>query len=75
MVYVRLNKEVIDYQDRGMWPYSMIGEHRLSLLQMNRLSLRNNQLKFKTAGKLLIVLEEIIEYTQFIKGNLGDVNM
>ena len=30
---------------------------------MNRLSLRNNRLKFKTAGKLLISLEEFIEYT------------
>ena len=34
-----------------------------SLLQMNRLSLRNNQLKFKIAGKLPIILEEFIEYT------------
>ena len=32
-------------------------------LQMNRLSLKNNRLKFKTAGKLPIVLEEFIEYT------------
>ena len=32
-------------------------------LQMNRLSLRNNRLKFKTAGKLPIGLEESIEYT------------
>jgi hypothetical protein len=31
-------------------------------LQMNRLSLGNNRLKFKTAGKLPIVLEEFIEY-------------
>ena len=30
---------------------------------MNRLSLRNNRLKFKTAGKLPIILEEFIEYT------------
>ena len=34
-----------------------------SLLQMNWLSLRNNRLKFKTARKLLIILEEFIEYT------------
>jgi hypothetical protein len=27
------------------------------------LSLRNNRLKFKTAGKLPIVLEEFTEYT------------
>ena len=32
-----------------------------SELQMNQLSLRNNRLKFKTAGKLPIVLEEFIE--------------
>ena len=30
---------------------------------MNQLSLRNNQLKFKTWGKLPIVLEEYREYT------------
>ena len=30
---------------------------------MSRLSLRNNWLKFKTAGKLRINLEEIIEHT------------
>ena len=36
---------------------------------MNRLSLRYNRLKFKTAGKLPIVLEEFIEYTP--KGNTG----
>ena len=34
-----------------------------SSLQMNRLSLRNNRLKFKAAGKLPIILEEFIEYT------------
>ena len=34
-----------------------------SSLQMNRLSLRNNRLKFKTAGKFLIIFEEFIEYT------------
>ena len=34
-----------------------------SWLQMNQLSLRNNRLKFKTAGKLPIILEEFIEYT------------
>ena len=43
----------------------MIRENRPagSELQMNPLSLRNNQLKFKTAGKLLIILEEFIEHT------------
>ena len=30
---------------------------------MNWLSLRNNQLKFKTLGEILIVLEELREYT------------
>ena len=34
-----------------------------SELQMTWLSLRNNRLKFKTAGKLPIILEEFIEYT------------
>ena len=42
---------------------------------MNRLSLRNNWLKSKTAGKLPIVLEESIEYTQFHEGEVEDVNM
>ena len=32
-------------------------------LQMNWLSLRNNQLKFETSGELPIILEESIEYT------------
>ena len=37
---------------------------------MNRLSLRNNRLKFKSAGKLPIILEEFIEYTSnLIKEN------
>ena len=40
----------------------MIGENR-QLVTKNRLSLRSNQLKFKTAWKLPIVLEEFIEYT------------
>jgi hypothetical protein len=30
---------------------------------MNRLSLKNNQLKFKIVGKLPIILEEFVEYT------------
>ena len=34
-----------------------------SWLQMNRLSLRNNRLKFKTAGKLPIILENFIKHT------------
>ena len=42
---------------------------------MNRLSLRNNRLRFKTAGKLPIILEELIEYTRFSKGKPEDVNM
>ena len=40
----------------------MIGEN-WQLVTANRLSLRNNRLKVKTAGKLLIILEEFIEYT------------
>ena len=32
-------------------------------MQMNRLSLRNNRFEFKSAEKLPIILEELIEYT------------
>ena len=34
-----------------------------SYLQMKRLSLRNNQLKYETSGELPIILEKFIEYT------------
>jgi hypothetical protein len=44
-------------------------------LHMNKLSLRNNRLKFKIARKLPITLEESIEYTQINEGKLEDVNM
>ena len=40
----------------------MIGKN-LQLVQMNRLSLENNRLKFKIAELLQIVLEVSIEYT------------
>ena len=33
------------------------------LLGKNRLSLKNNQLKFETSGELPIILEDSIEYT------------
>ena len=46
-----------------------------SSLQMNQLSLRDNQLKFKTAGKLPVILEEFMEYTRLNKGKPVDVNM
>jgi hypothetical protein len=42
----------------------MTGENR-QLITMNRL-------KFKTAGKLPVVLEESIEYSQFNKGKPED---
>jgi hypothetical protein len=42
---------------------------------MNQLSLKNNRLKFKSARKLPIILEEYIEYTRFIPGKLEDVNV
>ena len=42
------------------------GDPAVSQLQMNRLSLRNNRLKFKIAGKLRVILEEIIEYTPIL---------
>jgi hypothetical protein len=38
---------------------------------MNRLSLRYNRLKLKTAGKLRIILEEFIEYTLIHEGKTG----
>ena len=38
----------------------MIGEDR-QLVTNDRLSLRNKRLKFKTVGKLSIILEEFIE--------------
>jgi hypothetical protein len=50
---------------------AMIGRNRLNrLLQMNRLSLRNNRVKFTTAGNLPILLEEFIGiYPNLIKAN------
>jgi hypothetical protein len=42
---------------------------------MNRLSLRINWLKFKTAGELSIIEKEFMEYTHFNKAKLEDVNM
>jgi hypothetical protein len=45
-------------------------------LHMNWLSLWNNQLKFKTLGKLPIILEQYMEYIlKSIKENPEDVNM
>ena len=41
---------------------SMIGESQQLVTEMNWLSLRNNWLKFETAGKLPIILGEFIEY-------------
>ena len=42
---------------------------------MNRLSLKDNWLKFKTAGTLPIILGEFMEYTQLNEGKPEDVNM
>ena len=42
---------------------SMIRENRQLVTDEPVLILRNNRLKFKTAGKLQIILEEFIEYT------------
>ena len=37
---------------------------------MNRLSLRNNQLKFKTLGKILLIIEEFYRiYVKLLKKN------
>ena len=45
-------------------------------LQMKRLSLKSNWLKFKTSGKVLIGLEEFTEYIpQFNTEKLKDINM
>ena len=57
-------------QDPSLWSGNTGG-----WLQMNRLSLRNNQLKFKTPGKLPILSEEYIEYIQFNIAKPEDVNM
>ena len=40
----------------------MIGENR-QLVTDEPVGLRNNRMSFKTVGKLLIILEETIEYT------------
>ena len=45
-----------------------IGENQ-QLVQMNRLSLRNNWLKFKIVGKSPITLEEFIDILNSIKEN------
>ena len=51
----------------------MIGENR-QLITMNRLSLKNNRFKFKTAGTLPIILKESVEeYTQINKEKMEDV--
>ena len=42
---------------------------------MAQLNLRNNWLKFKTAKKLPIILEEFMEISQFNKGKHEDVNV
>ena len=39
------------------------GEPTNRLLQMNRLDLSNYWLKFKSSGKLPIILEESVEYS------------
>ena len=46
-----------------VFPYLLILSLYSAMIGENRLSLRNNRLKFKTAGKLPIILEEFIEYT------------
>ena len=38
---------------------------------MNQLSLRNNRLKFKIAGKVPLILEEFIEYTPRLSQKTG----
>ena len=45
---------------------SMIGETR-QLVTNEPVEFENNRLKFKTAGKLPIILEEFVEYTRVIR--------
>ena len=52
----------------------MNGKNR-QLVTDEPVEFRNNQLKIKTAGKLPILLEKSIEYSQFNKGKPKDVNM
>ena len=58
--------EMVELGREKMSP-KLLGERGMGklrqLVQLNRLSLRNNQLKFKIAGKLRIIFEEFIEYT------------
>jgi len=42
---------------------------------MTRLSLRNNQLKFKTSGKVPIILDEFVEYAPIYKRKPENFNM
>ena len=45
--------------------HPMIGENR-QLVTDEPVELRNNRLKFKTGGKLPIILEEFLEYTPIL---------
>ena len=44
-------------------------------LQMNRLSLGNNQFKFKIPGQLPIILEESLHKSEIVKEKPEDHNM
>ena len=56
--YLRLASIVVDFILVLLW-----SGRTGSYLQIYRLSLRNNRLMFKSAGKLPIILEEFREYT------------
>ena len=48
--------------DHCVWGWGQGSGRTGSSLQKNRLSLRNNRLKFETSGEIPIILEESIEY-------------
>ena len=68
---VRRNEQLLQILQIGNTFRPMTGIY----LQMDRLSLRNNWLEFKTTGEILIILEKFVVYTQINEGKLKDVNM
>ena len=63
-----------DYTGYMEWWGPMIGDKR-QLVTNEPVEFEKHRLKFKTARKLPIILEEFIEYTQFNKRKPEDVNM
>ena len=52
----------------------MSGKNQFASHKWTRLSLRNNRLNFKTLEKILIILEEFIEFISMKKNQLDMVN-